>query len=208
MHFEKGELYHVYNRGHNRNPIFFTKENYYFFLEKAKKFLLPHCDILSYCLMPNHFHFLIRVKPDYPDAYFQKLEHVSCRNPFLEFPDQILNHHIGVMLRSYTRAVNKRQDRIGSLFQEKTKAKPLAGMKFAERIGQENAASALLTVWEYIHNNPVTSGLVEQQIEWEFSSARDYSPTAKQSLANTRLFQALLQSPTDSGDYSSIQGLG
>ncbi|NOQ25658.1 MAG: hypothetical protein GQ564_09895 [Bacteroidales bacterium] len=56
---EKDIIYHLYNRGNNSQKIFFNRKNYLFFLQKVRKHLFPHCDILAYCLMPNHFHFMI-----------------------------------------------------------------------------------------------------------------------------------------------------
>ncbi|MBN1950845.1 MAG: transposase [Bacteroidales bacterium] len=61
MEFKEGHLYHLYNQGNNRQDIFFKHENYLYFLDKMKIHILPHCDILAYCLMPNHFHIMIRV---------------------------------------------------------------------------------------------------------------------------------------------------
>ena len=54
--------YHIYNRGNNKENIFVNDDNYLFFLDKWKLHLHPHTDTLAYCLMPNHFHFLIKVK--------------------------------------------------------------------------------------------------------------------------------------------------
>jgi len=62
MVFETGHLYHIYNQGNNRQKIFFSREHYLFFLNKIKKHILPHADILAWCLMPNHFHLMIYVK--------------------------------------------------------------------------------------------------------------------------------------------------
>ena len=62
MNFESGNLYHIYNQGNNRQQLFFSRENYLFFLKKIKKHILPHADILAWCLMPNHFHLMIYVK--------------------------------------------------------------------------------------------------------------------------------------------------
>ncbi|HYV93621.1 MAG TPA: hypothetical protein VE978_17735 [Chitinophagales bacterium] len=59
MHFEEGQLYHVYNRGNNKQTIFFSEEDYFSFLEKAHLYLKPRCDIFDWCFMPNHFHFLV-----------------------------------------------------------------------------------------------------------------------------------------------------
>jgi putative transposase len=58
---EEGNYYHLYNRGNNRENIFFEEENYMYFLKQFKNYLLPHIDVFAYCLMPNHFHFFIRI---------------------------------------------------------------------------------------------------------------------------------------------------
>jgi putative transposase len=64
MHFSPGEFYHVYNRGNNHQPLFFSNRNYLFFLKKIRDQILPVARIISYCLMPNHFHFIIMTTED------------------------------------------------------------------------------------------------------------------------------------------------
>ena len=59
---ESGKFYHIYNRGNNRETIFKEVKNYYFFLQNFQNYLQNYIDIFSYCLMPNHFHFLIKIK--------------------------------------------------------------------------------------------------------------------------------------------------
>ncbi|MCE2789260.1 MAG: transposase [Saprospiraceae bacterium] len=54
--------YHIYNRGNNRAPIFFIEDNYRFFLQMFREKLSGYVDTFGYCLMSNHFHFLIRIK--------------------------------------------------------------------------------------------------------------------------------------------------
>ena len=54
--------YHIYNRGNNRERIFFEPDNYLFFLKKIKEYLVPVADVLVYCLMPTHYHVVGRVK--------------------------------------------------------------------------------------------------------------------------------------------------
>ena len=61
MVFAEGNIYPIYNRGNNFQPLFFYRENYLFFLDKMKKYLLPYADVLAWCLMPNHFHWMILV---------------------------------------------------------------------------------------------------------------------------------------------------
>ena len=59
---EEGCLYHIFNRGNNSEKIFFEEENYRYFLKLLKKYIVPVADIYAYCLLRNHFHFLVRIK--------------------------------------------------------------------------------------------------------------------------------------------------
>lgn len=64
MNLYPNQLFHIYNRGNNKQRIFFKRENYLYFLQKVKEYLKPHADIIAWCLMPNHFHFLIYIRPE------------------------------------------------------------------------------------------------------------------------------------------------
>ena len=70
---EPDAFYHIYNRGINSEKIFATEENYLFFLSKFKTYLNPVCEVFAYCLMPNHFHFLIKVKSENEIKTFVKV---------------------------------------------------------------------------------------------------------------------------------------
>lgn len=55
-----GQIYHVINRANARMPIFFKEEEFKLFeiaFVKAKE--KYNMRILAYCLMPNHFHFIL-----------------------------------------------------------------------------------------------------------------------------------------------------
>lgn len=65
---QPGRFYHVLNRGNNRENLFVEKRNYRYFLQLYAQFLSPIADTYAYCLMPNHFHLLIRVKPQESDC--------------------------------------------------------------------------------------------------------------------------------------------
>ena len=54
--------YHLYNRGNNRQAIFFEAANYLYFLRGVKRYIRPVTTIIAYCLMPTHYHMLVRVK--------------------------------------------------------------------------------------------------------------------------------------------------
>jgi putative transposase len=59
---QPGEYYHIYNRGINKDLIFFEEANYAYFIQQFKKYVSEYVDVFAYCLMPNHFHFFVRIK--------------------------------------------------------------------------------------------------------------------------------------------------
>jgi len=166
MHFVKGNVYHIYNRGNNKHRIFFNDRNYQFFLEKIKSQLCPVCEILCWCLMPNHFHLMIYATEK------------SCfeRSSFGSKPMQELSYRIGMLLSSYSQAINKQNHTTGSLFQQKTKAKCITGD--AGRGAQSDLTGItntyLITCMHYIHQNPWKANLIEQLEDWKYSSFREY----------------------------------
>jgi putative transposase len=99
-----GETYHVYNRGHNRSPIFFDVENYAFFLRRLREYVASrHAVMIAYVLMPNHYHLLVRSASDE------------------------LSHAMQLLSISYTKAVNTRWARTGGLFEGAFKARRVTG---------------------------------------------------------------------------------
>ncbi len=157
LKFIENNIYHIYNRGNNRELIFFDDENYLFFLRKLKKELTPYCKVLAYCLMPNHFHLMV---------YIESKNSSDDSKSSDEFR---LNNAIAILLRSYTRAINKQQGRTGSLFQQKTKAKCLTQ-------SDENYPKIC---FHYIHQNPLKAKLVAKMEDWEYSSFKDYTGLRK-----------------------------
>lgn len=100
---EANNFYHIFNRANGSEVLFKEKKNYYFFLEKYRQHITPIADTLAYCLMPNHFHFLVYLKEGAPENSFSK----SFSNLF----------------SAYTQSYNKIYNRKGSLFQKNFKRK-------------------------------------------------------------------------------------
>jgi REP element-mobilizing transposase RayT len=100
VQFAQGQFYHIYNRGVGRQPIFQEEENYLFLLRRVKEYASAfHIAVITYCLMPNHYHFLLRQDDQIPAG---------------RLPQRVFN--------SYTKAFNKRYDRTGTLFEGPYKA--------------------------------------------------------------------------------------
>lgn len=98
-----GGYYHFYNRGAHRVSIFREAENYVYLLRKMKGYvrelsLAP----IAYCLLPNHYHFLVRQDGD-------------VRAGLL--PQRVFN--------GYGKAYNKRFDHSGTLFEGVYKVRPV-----------------------------------------------------------------------------------
>lgn len=155
------EIYHIFNRGVARFPIFTDRRDYNRFLEtvyyyqfqgpkprfsqldrfkdskfeKNKKII----EFICYCLMPNHYHFLIKQLQE---------------NGISEFINKISN--------SYTKYFNTKHNRVGPLFQGQFKA---------VRIESEEQ---FIHVSRYIHLNPIASFLIKELKEYNWSSYPNY----------------------------------
>lgn len=192
MNFSVGGMYHIYNQGNNRQLIFFNRENYIYFLQKIRIHLLPYADLLAYCLMPNHFHLMVEVISNREMALRDSRGATLSRTPTDEVD---FNHSIGIMLASYTRAINNQEKTSGSLFRQKTKAiclNELHGVSsdwymqygvtyFKQSIPEWQYPQVC---FNYIHNNPVVAGLVRKPQDWEFSSWQDYAGIREGDLVN------------------------
>ncbi len=189
MNFEPNAIYHIYNR--SNETIFYSKENYIFFLNKIKKLVYPVCNILAWVLMPNHFHLLI-------EATEKSCSIVSEKHR----PDlQLLAKNIGTLLSSYTQAINKQEGRRESLFAHKTKAKMLNEEYYPSSGSNRltgNQADYATVCFLYIHQNPVIAGLVSQLEDWEFSSFRDYANIRNGKLTQKELAYQIIELDFDS----------
>ena len=105
----KDKLYHFYNRGNGKENIFFREENYFYFLRQYEKYLADSIDTFAYCLLPNHFHLLGRIKSDNPDIVSEKF-----RKFFI----------------SYSMSINVQEKRKGNLFQRGFKRKIIENEKY------------------------------------------------------------------------------
>jgi len=95
--FIQGNFYHVYNRTVRDTPFAFVPENYTYFLRLVQRCRQAYsAGVVAYCLMPNHFHFLLRQEADQPLSSFMQ-----------------------ALLNAYVQAVNRQQKRRGPLFESR-----------------------------------------------------------------------------------------
>ena len=97
--FTQGQYYHLYNRGAGKGKIFFNDGNYQYLLRLVKEYYQKHgATVIAYCLMPNHYHFLLRQETDEPLSEFMQ-----------------------VLFNAYVQALNLQQGRTGTLFEGRFK---------------------------------------------------------------------------------------
>ncbi|MCR4439385.1 MAG: transposase [bacterium] len=93
--FAPGNYYHLYNRGVSRQNIFFSDENFLFCTRLIEKYARAHLiAVIAYCLMPNHYHLLVR-----------------------QDGQAAVSRFISVVFNTYVQAVNRQLGRSGTLFQ-------------------------------------------------------------------------------------------
>lgn len=179
--FISGNIVHIYNRGNNKEKIFFDEQDYKAFLfrlglclgfteeelNKEKLIAMPYSRIRiteihknnfkihAFCLIPNHFHLLI-----------EQIGDVSISNLMLK------------LCTSYARYINKKYKRVGHIFQDQFKAVLI-----------ENNPQLMWTS-SYIHMNAVKDGLVKHPSEYIWSSYNDYASKRNLPMINKELLLA------------------
>ena len=92
-----GMFYHIFNRGNNRENIFVHERNYDYFMHLYARHVVPVVETYAYCLLRNHFHFLVRIKP----------------SPIPKPASQAFSN----FFNAYARGFNNAYKRSGALFQ-------------------------------------------------------------------------------------------
>ena len=184
--FLPDQYYHFYNRGNNRQAVFFEIDNYWYFLKGIKQYLCPFVDVLAYCLMPTHYHILVRVKhlpPQQTSEVFKTSEVLAAE---ASRQVSLAMQKFGI---SYTKAINKRFTHVGALFQGQFQGKPIKNYEH------------LLSLCLYIHANPVKDGLAALPEEWEYSNYLDWIGLRSGTLVNREFIQENFGTPAD---YKSL----
>lgn len=154
-------FYHIYNRGINSCLLFKEHENYMFFLKKFHEYSQSVLDVYAYCLMPNHFHFVIRIKSkeDLETFAAAQSNRLTIENGLHSF-SMLPSKQIGKFVSSYSQAFNKTIERHGALMESPFKRKKIKNEDY------------LKNVISYIHLNPLDIG--QHYENYKFSSFKSF----------------------------------
>lgn len=165
--FDEHGIYHIYNHTNNQEKLFLSDENRYFFLRKYKEHLSLYLDKFCWCLLPNHFHFLIQVisLKDITVAIQNKpfTDRSLTEKKFLEREitlSELIEQAFKRFFQSYSLAFNKMYNRKGNLFY-----KPFKRVAIDK---QSHFTQAII----YIHANPVKHGICNDFTTYEWLSWR------------------------------------
>ena len=165
-----GAIYHIYNHANGDDILFREEENYRYFLQQYQKHITPVATTLAWCLMPNHFHLLVKIKPlDELKAFanhpgFKNLDGLDLNNlDGLELIKKKTSKQFSNLFNGYSKAINKRYKRRGSLFIKNFNREIIESDTY---FGQ---------VMAYIHLNPIKHGFVNNIKEWPWTSYHDYT---------------------------------
>ncbi len=142
-------FYHIYNRAVGSELMFKQKRDYDIFFEKFYRYLGDFVHVSCYCLIPNHFHLLIRTK---------EIDPAILKLYFKRDYNYVINQSFSNFFNSYTKTFNNKNKRKGKLFMLPYKRK------------QITSEHHLRTVIKYINQNPIHHGLVEDIRDWPYSS--------------------------------------
>ncbi len=151
--FISNEYYHVWNHAVGTDLLFRSTDNYRFFLLKYTHYLAPVVTTHAYCLMPNHFHFLIQIPPEEILRRYAETENLSFKATH-----QFVMQRFSNLCNSYVKAFNKQRDRRGALLEDYVKRQIVSHQEYYANL------------MPYIHNNPVKDGFVKSPDEWIYSS--------------------------------------
>ncbi len=224
-----GVCYHIYNRGNNKENIFYQPKNYDYFLRKYKDYMAPWLDTYVYCLLPNHFHLVARIKelehflvspkflaysellddPDFPSL--TNLESLvpgekiylsaSMEMKCHEKVSAFISEQFRLFFMGYAKAINKQQGRTGSLFQKNFKRLV---------VSDERHFGNLLF---YVHANAQLHGICTDFREYPYSSYPAYLSKAISNLKKEEVVawfgseMALIKAHHLQLDFNDIEAL-
>ncbi len=157
------KIYHIFNRTNNQELLFRNDENRRYFLQRFSFYLAPYLDTFCWCLLPNHFHFLVRIKSSKDIRYYLQQQR-TLKKPEKEYlegsegSDIIIEKAFQQFFTSYSMAFNKMYKRAGNLFNRPFK-----------RI-EVNKESHFTQAIVYIHANPLKHKLTKDFTTYQWSS--------------------------------------
>ena len=148
-------IYHIYNHANGNENLFREDENYRYFLQRYWEFIDPIAETYAYCLTPNHFHLMVKIRREDEISEYYKL---SKNHSGLQDLSGFISKQFSNLFNAYSKAFNKRYNRRGSLFQRPMKRK---------EVTSDTYYTELIL---YLHLNPIHHNFTHDPYSWKHSS--------------------------------------
>ena len=159
--------YHIFNHANGFENVFIEDENYRFFLDKYNQYILPIAETYAYCLLPNHFHLVVRIRRrevleevfrNFKSTNFSKVQNFGK----VEVTDNMIEYYISKQFANlfscYTQSFNKVNKRRGSLFLKNFRREPIKNKAY------------FMNAVIYTHRNPVHHAFCDRYTDWSYTS--------------------------------------
>jgi len=164
--------YHIFNHANGFENIFTKDENYRFFLEKYHLYIRPVAETYAYCLLPNHFHLVVRIrKTEAIEANFSKVSNLG------KVTDEFISKQFSKLFSCYTQSFNKVNNRRGSMFIKNFKRELIDHREYFE--------AAVV----YTHRNPVHHGFCERYEDWSYTSYNEAKANKSDTIETEKLLK-------------------
>jgi REP element-mobilizing transposase RayT len=185
------QTYHIFNHANVFENVFGEDRNFQYFLEKYIEYICPIVESYAYCLMPKHFHLVVRIrkrevieavirrKQDFSKVSFDfgKVggeNEVKIGNNEVE---KFLSKQFSNLFSSYTQSFNKMYKRRGSLFIKNFKREAILDKEY------------FLNTIVYTHRNPIHHGFCTQFTDWGYSSYSEIKEQKSNIIELTKLLK-------------------
>ncbi len=166
---QPGLSYHIFNHANGFEDIFCNDGNYWFFLDKYRKHISPVAETYAWCLMPNHFHLVIRIRKrevieevirNKSNVNFSKVRNFGKVTNKIDDDEieKFLSKQFANLFSAYTQAFNKVSQCKGSLFIKNFKRELIT------------CKAHFIRSVVYVHRNPVHHGFCQAYDDWPYSS--------------------------------------
>jgi len=164
--------YHIFNHANGFENVFREAENYRYFLEKYRLYISPIAETYAWCLMPNHFHLVVRIRKrdvieklilnSNSNSTFSKVQNFGKgeveKNSSNAIIEKYLSKQFANFFSCYTQSFNKMYQRMGSLFIKNFKRECIEN--------KQHFYNAII----YTHRNPIHHRFRDRFEEWDYSS--------------------------------------
>jgi len=187
--------FHIFNHANGFENVFCKEDNYRYFLEKYWLHISPIAETYAYCLMPNHFHLVVRIrKRKVIEALIRNKNNAAIDNFSNNFSkvqnfgkvddsmsdrviEKFLSKQFANLFSCYTQSFNKFFHRRGSLFIKNFKRDPI--------FDKQHFLNAII----YTHRNPIHHGFKKKYDEWDYSSYNEIEEGCCEHLEVAKLLQ-------------------